>query len=745
MVALLALLAGLVAGPLSGLDSKEKFLQITIPKKILSNTSDDAKLQHVSYVITVGETPYTIHLQQKIFLPENFVIYMYNQEGALHSGSSHIETHCHYQGYIDGFPNSLATINTCSGLRGILQFENVSYGIEPLGSAAGFEHLIYQVNNENTDLGLLAENNSAIVSNVLTYKGLLSVESQPDFSPLFPRYLEMHIVVDKALYDYMGSDTLTVTNKVIQIIGLVNTMFTPFNITVVLSSLEFWTDKNKISTTGEADELLQRFLTWKHDYLVLRPHDVAYLLIYQDHPHYVGATFPGKMCIANYAAGIALYSRSITLETFSVIIAQLLGLSMGIAYDDTRNCHCSGTICIMDPEAVRSNGVKTFSSCSFGDFENFISKTGVECLQNQPHLNPLYRSSVCGNKIVEQDEQCDCGNPIECKDNNCCDPSNCKLKPEAQCAHGLCCKNCKIADQGTECRPTAHSECDVTEFCNGSSQYCQPDIHLLNGKLCQENFMCFEGECRSLDSRCQAIFGKGSKNAPFSCYEEINAHQDRFGHCGDFQTKRARYKACSWRNLQCGKLICTYPSRKPFFQENGAVIYVFVRKTVCITIDYRLPFTVMDPMLVKNGSDCDVGRVCINASCVESRFLLQEAKDCAAKCNGHGVCNSKKNCHCSPGWAPPDCRNQGQGRGGSIDNMLFWKYGKVNVHTSEDIRKNKILIGFYIGLPLLIVIIIGFIKWNDLRNWCSHEESVHDDGRSEESDVSYSSNSERSS
>lgn len=56
-------------------------------------------------------------------------------------------------------------------------------------------------------------------------------------------------------------------------------MFAQFKVTIVLSSLELWSDDNKISTAGEADEVLHRFLEWKRSYLSLRPHDIAYLFM----------------------------------------------------------------------------------------------------------------------------------------------------------------------------------------------------------------------------------------------------------------------------------------------------------------------------------------------------------------------------------------------------------------------------------------------------------------------------------
>lgn len=59
--------------------------------------------------------------------------------------------------------------NDClSEFRGFLQFENITYGIEPLESSARFEHIVYQVKNGNSTL---AKNYSRIWQTDQLHKG----------------------------------------------------------------------------------------------------------------------------------------------------------------------------------------------------------------------------------------------------------------------------------------------------------------------------------------------------------------------------------------------------------------------------------------------------------------------------------------------------------------------------------------------------------------------------------------------
>ncbi|XP_036605891.1 disintegrin and metalloproteinase domain-containing protein 2-like [Trichosurus vulpecula] len=724
MFPLLLLLSGL----LKDLRSHQTFLSITVPLKISSPSSEFLEPKDASYVITVEGKTYTLLLKQKIFLPYDFRIYTYNEEGFLTSLVPFFKNFCFYQGHVADFPKSVVTLNTCSGIRGWLQFENVTYGIEPLESSAGFEHAVYQVRNENTDVFLYAENDMNIKSRKLPYEFQM-VNSRLDYLSFFSGYLEMHVVVEKNLYNFMGSDANLVTQKIAMVIGLVSTMYSSLNLTIVLSSLEFWRDKNKISTAGEPDELLERFLKWKESYLVLRRHDVAFLLSYKNRFKYVGATFQGKMCERNYAGGVALYPRTLSLEAFSVIIAQLLGHNMGLTYDDVESCHCSRAVCIMNPEAVRSSGMKVFSTCSMADFKNFVSTKKPECLQNRPQLDPSYRTSTCGNGILEAGEECDCGSDQSCI--TCC-TANCRLKSGAVCAHGECCQNCRFRERGTQCRERADLDCDLPEYCNGSSEFCMPDLHVQDGHHCRSRTaFCYKGKCPDPNAHCREIFGQDSSLGAPECFEELNSKGDRSGNCG--RTKNG-FRQCRWRNLLCARVMCAYTKTMPFFDTQATVIYVKAKEHLCITLDFPTNDDSKDPMWVRDGMVCGYKQVCLNRHCVDLSAL---GFDChIRKCMGRGVCNNLKHCHCEDGWLPPNCTIPTSGLGGSIDSGIHSKSDLFAMSSGYRSKNWGIIIGLPAAVIFTTAVILAIIFFRQGKKCipqdASSDESFVEDNYSEE-------------
>ncbi|KAM4883688.1 disintegrin and metalloproteinase domain-containing protein 32-like [Sylvia borin] len=498
----------------------------------------------VSYILRIEGRPYTIHLQQHTFLSDDFQIYISSEQGSLHSGSAHIEGGCHYWGYIDGFPSSAVTLNTCSGLRGLLQFENVSYGIQPLGYPPASQHVLYRVSEEQKAAAPPAQ--SPPEGELAAWEVL--DKAQEDDEPLSaaaqsPKYLTVYVVLDKALYNYMGSDPNTVTEKIIQAFNLINN-----------------------------------------------------------------------------------YHGNVTLESFSVLLAQVLAHSLGMSSDGSRGCSCPGRVCIMSPEALHFSGAKAFSNCSIRDFETFLKQGRGVCLFSSPRLSRR-SGAVCGNRVVEPGEQCDCG-------------------------------TAQLMKRNTVCRPATDAQCDLPEVCSGSSATCPPDEYVQDGQDCgQGTGYCYHGRCQSSELHCKRIYGRDSRNAPVVCYEEINGQRDRFGHCG-FRNKH-KYSMCAWRNwlsrdLRCGKLVCTYPSLKPFSSGTAAVIYARVRQHLCVSLNYLHVAAWLDPLLVPPGTKCGSGRVCINNTC-HPLSVLGSKCDSKANCHGHGVCNNKGSCYCYSGWQPPDC------------------------------------------------------------------------------------------
>ncbi|XP_048186480.1 disintegrin and metalloproteinase domain-containing protein 18-like [Perognathus longimembris pacificus] len=714
MLLFLALLVELGSLP-AGLGAEGILVRLTVPRKIRPSGRGISEGQ-VIYVVTVDGKPFTLHLRKHSFLSQNFLIYTYNEAGSLHSESSYFMMHCHYQGYIAEFPNSVVSLSICSGLRGFLQLENITYGIEPLESSAKFEHIIYQVKNGNLDVPMLAENYGSIWQNDQLYKIHLNYQEKAP-SKLLPKCLQMHIIVEKALYDYMGSEMMAVTQKIIQIIGLVNTMFANFKLTVLLSSVELWTHANQILTSGDADDVLQRFLEWKQDHLTLRPHDVAHLLIYREHPKYAGATFPGRMCTKHYDAGIVMYPDYISLEGFSVVITQLLGLNMGLTYDDISNCSCPRAACIMQQGAVSSSGIKIFSNCSRDDYTRIISKYETKCLHDISTVQPLHQTQpVCGNGILEPDEECDCGVEKECQFKKCCDYQTCKLKSSATCGSGACCTSkCEFSVAGTPCRKSLDPECDFTEYCNGTSSHCVPDTYALNGHLCRMgSAYCYGGQCQATDYQCAQLFGKGAQGAPYDCFKEVNSAHQRSGNCG---FKNSQPLPCKPKDVLCGILACTWLHKHIHKSAARSAVYSFIHDHVCLSLT---PGSSMredgrDNAFVADGTVCGPQMYCINQTC-RGAHLMGYNCNATEKCKGNGICNNLGNCQCFPGHRPPDCNFQIGAPGGSVDDGNVQKSDLFLI--KKGFRKhwdNWLILGFYIFLPFLITFAIMIVKRQEAR------------------------------
>ena len=154
------------------------------------------------------------------------------------------------------------------------------------------------------------------------------------------------------------------------------------------------------------------------------------------------------------------------------VMAHELGHNFGMMHDeDVPGCKCSTTERVMT--AITSYGRPLgWSSCS----RQLLWNTSIYihiCLLTPPDPSRYTESSVCGNDIVEENEECDCGLSQYCS-GNCCNPSTCKLTEGSKCNSGDCCDKCEIVNKNFVCR-RANDECDLPEYCDGISPYCPRD------------------------------------------------------------------------------------------------------------------------------------------------------------------------------------------------------------------------------------------------------------------------------
>jgi hypothetical protein len=220
------------------------------------------------------------------------------------------------------------------------------------------------------------------------------------------------------------------------------------------------------------------------------------------------------------------------------IIAHETGHTFGAVHDCTEQtcaqgttvgsqqcCPLSSSTCnageayIMNPST--SSGVRTFSPCSIGNICSALGRNSVKstCLTANRNIKTI-GTQECGNGIVEEGEDCDCGGESGCSDNSCCDATTCKFKNNAVCddSNEGCCNNCQFANNGTVCRASTGA-CDPAETCPGNSGTCPQDASAPDGESCGNRLQCASGQCTSRDQQCRSVMGgyQGVGNNTSAC------------------------------------------------------------------------------------------------------------------------------------------------------------------------------------------------------------------------------------
>ncbi|XP_057687379.1 disintegrin and metalloproteinase domain-containing protein 10 [Corythoichthys intestinalis] len=136
-----------------------------------------------------------------------------------------------------------------------------------------------------------------------------------------------------------------------------------------------------------------------------------------------------------------------------------------------------------------------FSSCSIDSISAILTIKKDRCfvVSGQP---------ICGNGLVEEGEECDCGYRDQCTDTCCYDANEeeskrCKLQPGKSCSpsQGPCCTEvCSFKDQLHSC--SKESECAFEGMCDGTTAQCPTAQPKENFTSCHEDTqVCIKGVC----------------------------------------------------------------------------------------------------------------------------------------------------------------------------------------------------------------------------------------------------------
>uniref|UniRef100_G1S1S5 ADAM metallopeptidase domain 7 n=1 Tax=Nomascus leucogenys TaxID=61853 RepID=G1S1S5_NOMLE len=642
---------------------KEKFVlgvegqQLVHPKKLpliqkrdTGHTHDDdipkTYEEELLYEIKLNRKTLVLHLlRSREFLGSNYSETFYSMKGEAFTRHPQIMDHCFYQGSIVHEYDSAASISTCNGLRGFFRINDQRYLIEPVKYSDEGEHLVFRYN-----LRVPYVANYSCTELNFTRKTVSGDNESEEDSKMKEihdeKYVELFIVADDTVYRRNGLHKLR--NRIWGMVNFVNMIYKTLNIHVTLVGIEIWTHEDKIELYSNIETTLLHFSFWQEKILKTRK-DFDHVVLLSGkwlYSHVQGISYPGGMCLPYYSTSII---KDLLPDTNIIAnrMAHQLAHNLGMQHDEFP-CTCPSGKCVMDSDG--SIPALKFSKCSQNQYHQYLKDYKPTCMLNIPFLYNFDDFQFCGNKKLDEGEECDCGPAQECT-NPCCDAHTCILKPGFTCAEGECCESCQIKKAGSICRP-AKDECDFPEMCTGHSPACPKDQFRVNGFPCKNSEgYCFMGKCPTREDQCSELFDDEAIESQDICYK-MNTKGNKFGYC---KNKENRFLPCEEKDVRCGKIYCTGGELSSLLGEDKT--YHLKDPLQNATVKCKTIFLYHDSTdigLVASGTKCGDGMVCNNGECLNTEKVYIST-NCPSQCHENPVDGHGLQCHCEEGQPPVAC------------------------------------------------------------------------------------------
>uniref|UniRef100_A0A8C3YKH1 ADAM metallopeptidase domain 7 n=1 Tax=Catagonus wagneri TaxID=51154 RepID=A0A8C3YKH1_9CETA len=595
----------------------------------------EAYEEELLYELSLNRKTLILHLlKSRKFLASNYSETYYSAKGEEVTTHPQIMEHCFYQGSIIHEFDSAASISTCSGLRGFFRVNDQRYLIEPVKYSDEGEHLVFRYNPKVQPAANYSCTEPNFTRTAVPKDNAKSTEDSKMESIEKEKHIELFIVADNNVYHRNNHPNGKLRNRVWGMVNFVNMIYKTLDIHVTLVGLETWTHGDKIEIDSNIETTLLRFSAWQEIILKKRKNFDHVMLLSGKwlYTSAQGTSYPGGMCLPYYSSSV-VKDLLPDLNAIASRMAHHLGHNLGMKHDDYP-CTCPLGKCDGIP-ALK------FSKCSRTQYQQYLKDFKPTCMFNIPFSDKLSDYPYCGNKKLDDGEECDCGPVQECT-NPCCDAHKCMLKPGFTCAEGGCCESCQMKKAGSLCRP-AKDECDFPETCTGHSPACPKDQFQVNGFPCKNaKGYCFMGNCPTRDDQCSELFDDEAKDSPDICYK-MNKNGNKFGYC---KIEEHRLIPCEEKDVKCGKIFCTGGKHASILGEEKIYhLKKHLEQNVTECKTFLLYHKSKDFGLVAPGTKCGEGKVCSNSECVTIEKAYNST-DCSSRCNENAVDDGELECPC---------------------------------------------------------------------------------------------------